>query len=47
MLCLYTLSGVQAEPLEICFWPGEPEIVIPFDEAKPFLTKEALEVCCP
>ena len=29
------------QPLEICFWPGEPEIVIPLIEAKPFLTKEA------
>ena len=35
------------EPLEICFWPGEPEIVIPLDEAKPFLKKEALEVVHP
>ena len=32
------------QPLEICFWPGEPEIVIPFDEARPFLTEEACEV---
>ena len=26
------------------FWPDEPEIVIPFDEAKPFLTDEALRL---
>lgn len=32
---------IMYQPLEICFWPGEPEIVIPFDEAKPFLTDEA------
>ena len=29
------------QPLEICFWPGEPVIVIPPDEAKPYLTSEA------
>ena len=33
------------QPLEICFWAaGEPEIVIPFDEARPFLTKEVAEL---
>lgn len=35
---------IMYQPLEICFWPGEPEIVIPFDEAKPFLTDEALRL---
>ena len=29
------------QPLEICFWPGEPEIIIPYSAAKPFFTKEA------
>ena len=29
------------QPLEICFWPGEPEIIIPYSEAKPFISKEA------
>ncbi|MBP5386554.1 MAG: DUF3298 domain-containing protein [Prevotella sp.] len=32
------------QPLEICFWPGEPEIVIPFGDAKPFLTEEVLKL---
>lgn len=32
------------QPLEICFWPGEPVIVIPPDEAKPFLTSEAAQL---
>ena len=31
------------QPLEICFWPDEPEIIIPFSASKPFLTKEAIE----
>ena len=31
------------QPLEICFWPGEPEIIIPYNAAKPFLTKEAIK----
>lgn len=31
------------QPLEICFWPGEPEIIIPYSAAKPFLTKEAVD----
>ncbi len=26
-----------------CFWPGEPEIIIPYSAAKPFLTKEAIK----
>ena len=32
------------QPLEICFWPGEPVIVIPLDEAKPYLTGEAAKL---
>lgn len=32
---------LQYQPLDICFWPDEPELVIPYDEAKPFLTEEA------
>ena len=32
------------QPLEICFWPGEPEIIIPYSAAKPFLTKEAVKI---
>ena len=31
------------QPLEICFWPGEPEIIIPYSAAKPYLTKEAIK----
>ena len=34
---------IQYQPLEISFWPDEPEIIIPFSAAKPFLTKEAIE----
>ena len=29
------------QPLEICFWPGEPEIIIPYSAAKPFISIEA------
>ena len=32
------------DPLEISFWPEEPDFVIPYDEAKPFLTEEAREL---
>ena len=32
------------QPLEICFWPGEPVIVIPIDEAKPYLSSEAVKL---
>ena len=32
------------QPLEICFWPGEPVIVIPVDEAKPYLSSEAVKL---
>lgn len=44
--CYLAPDGVHIlyQPLEICFWPGEPEIVIPPKEAKPFLTKEARQL---
>lgn len=32
---------IQYQPFQIGFWPLEPELVIPFDEALPFLTDEA------
>ena len=35
------------QPLEICFWPGEPEIIIPYSAAKPFISKEAAKVAGP
>lgn len=34
-------TTILYQPLEICFWPGEPEIIIPYSEAKPFICKEA------
>ena len=37
---VYILYSTQ----EICFWPGEPVIVIPYEVAKPFLTKEAAQL---
>lgn len=37
---VYILYSTQ----EICFWPGEPVIVIPYEVAKPFLTKEAAQI---
>lgn len=37
---VYILYSAQ----EICFWPGEPVIVIPYEVAKPFLTKEAAQL---
>ena len=35
---------IMYQPLEICFWPGEPELVIPYDEAKTFLTPEVSQL---
>jgi hypothetical protein len=37
---VYILYSTQ----EICFWPGEPVIVIPYEVAKPFLTDEAAQL---
>ena len=37
---------VLYQPLEISFWAmGSPEIIIPWEAAKPFLTKEAAALC--
>ena len=36
---------IEYQPLEICFWHmGAPDITIPYDAAKPFLTTEAVQL---